>query len=60
MEKLKSQIQLLSLITIFFIYRAISALFFNNYPEFIFWILISILYALSLVILYLFFKKRQK
>lgn len=60
MEKLKSQIQLLSLITIFFIYRAISALIFNNFPEFILWIIISIIYALSLVILYLVFKKRQK
>jgi len=60
MEKLQKQIQLLALIIIFPIYRAISALISNNYPEFILWILISILYAISLVILYFVFKKRQK
>lgn len=60
MEKLQKQIQLLALIIIFPIYRAVSAIIYNNYPEFILWILISIFYAISLVILYLVFKKRQK
>ena len=60
MEKLQKQIQLLSLIIIFPIYRAISAIIVNNYPEFILWFLISILYAISLIILYMVFKKRQK
>jgi len=59
MEKLKSNIQLLSLLIIFFIYRAISATFFNNDAEFILWLLISILYAISLIILYMVLKKRQ-
>jgi hypothetical protein len=60
MDKLQKQIQLLALIIIFPIYRAISAIVLNNYPEFILWIIISIIYAISLVILYLVFKKRQK
>jgi len=60
MEKLQKQIQLLSLIIIFPIYRAISAIIVNNYPEFILWFLISILYAISLIILYMVFKRRQK
>jgi len=60
MEKLQKQIQLLSLIIIFPIYRAISAIIVNNYPEFILWFLISIFYAISLIILYMVFKRRQK
>jgi len=60
MDKLQKQIQLLSLIIIFPIYRAISAIVSNNYPEFILWILISIFYAISLMVLYLVLKKRQK
>ena len=60
MEKLQKQIQLLALIIIFPIYKAISEIVLNNYPEFILWILISILYAISLIILYMVLKKRQK
>jgi hypothetical protein len=60
MEKLQKQIQLLALIIIFPIYRAVSAIIYNNYPEFILWTLVSIFYAISLVVLYLVFKKRQK
>jgi len=60
MEKLKSNIQLLSLLIIFFIYRAISALTFNNDAEFMLWFLVSILYAISLIILYMVLKRRQK
>jgi hypothetical protein len=59
MEKLQKQIQLLALIIIFPIYRAISAIFINNFPEIILWTVISISYAISLVILYRVFKKRQ-
>jgi hypothetical protein len=59
MEKLKSNIQLLSLLIIFFIYRAVSAIISNNDAEFILWFLISILYAISLIILYIVLKKRQ-
>jgi len=60
MEKLQKQIQLLALIIIFPIYKAIEAIVLNSYLEIILWTLISILYAISLVILYLVFKKRQK
>jgi len=60
MDNFKSTIQLLSLIIIFFIYKAISALFFNEYTEFILWFLISIIYAVSLIILYIVFRKRKK
>jgi len=60
MEKLQKQIQLLALIIIFPIYRAISAIISNIYPEIILWILISIFYAISLMILYIVLKKKQK
>ena len=60
MEKLQKQIQLLALIIIFPIYKAVEALISNNYPEIILWTLISILYAISLIILYMVLKKRQK
>ena len=60
MEKLQKQIQLLALIIIFPIYKTIEAIFLETYPAIILWALISIFYAISLVILYLVFKKRQK
>ena len=60
MEKLQKQIQLLALIIIFPIYKAIEAIILNSYPEIILWMLISIFYAISLVVLYLVFKRRQK
>jgi hypothetical protein len=60
MEKLQKQIQLLALIIIFPIYKAIEAIILNNYPEIILWTLISIFYVISLVVLYLVFKRRQK
>jgi len=60
MEKLQKQIQLLALIIIFPIYKVIEAIILNSYPEIILWMLISIFYAISLVVLYLVFKRRQK
>ena len=60
MEKLQKQIQLLALIIIFPIYKAIEAIVLKAYPEIILWTLVSIFYAISLVILYLVFNKRQK
>ncbi|MBY9016940.1 MAG: hypothetical protein KGD68_14720 [Candidatus Lokiarchaeota archaeon] len=60
MDKVRSRIQLLSLLTIFFIYRAISAIMYNDVPEFTLWFLISIVYSLSLIILYLAFRQREK
>jgi len=60
MEKLQKQIQLLALIIIFPIYKAIEAIVLDFYPEIILWTLISIFYAISLVVLYFAFKRRQK
>lgn len=59
MDKLKSRVQLLSLFIIFFIYKAIAGIVDNNYSEFLLWFMISIVYAISLTILYFAFKKRQ-
>jgi hypothetical protein len=60
MEKLQKQIQLLALIIIFPIYKAIEAIVLEIYLEIILWTIVSIFYAISLGILYLVFKKRQK
>ena len=60
MDKLQKQFQLLALIVIFPIYRTISAIFYNNSLEIILWAVFSIIYAVSLVILYKVMKKRQK
>ena len=59
MDKLKSRVQLLSLFIIFFIYKAIAGIVDNNYSEFVLWFMFSIVYAISLTILYFAFKKRQ-
>ena len=53
MEKLQKQIQLLALIILFPIYKAIEAIVLEPYPEIILWTLISIFYAISLIILYM-------
>ncbi|MBY9015495.1 MAG: hypothetical protein KGD68_07370 [Candidatus Lokiarchaeota archaeon] len=60
MDKLRSRIQILSLLIIFFIYRTISAALYNNLPEFTLWLVISITYAISLMILYIVFRQREK
>ena len=59
MDKIKSRVQLLSLFIIFFIYKAIAGIIDNNFSEFVFWFMFSIVYAISLMILYFAFKKRQ-
>ncbi len=59
MDKLKSRVQLLSLFIIFFIYKAIAGIVDNNFSEFVFWFMFSIVYAISLTILYFTYKKRQ-
>ncbi|MFW9948700.1 MAG: hypothetical protein ACFFKA_01070 [Candidatus Thorarchaeota archaeon] len=59
MDKIKQRFQLLSLLIIFFIYRALSALFANNLTETIIWALISGIYGVSLLIAYLFIKRSQ-
>lgn len=59
MDRLKSRVRLLSLFIIFFIYKAIAGIVDNNYSEFVFWFMFSIVYAISLTILYFAFRKRQ-
>jgi uncharacterized membrane protein len=58
MDKLKSRVQLLSLFIIFFIYKAIVGIIENDYSEFVLWFMFSIVYAISLMILYFAFKKK--
>lgn len=60
MNKYQSRIQLLSLFSIFFIYRAISTFLEGNALEFYLWLLITIIYLITLVVMYFVFKKSQK
>jgi uncharacterized sodium:solute symporter family permease YidK len=60
MDKLRSRIQLLTLLSIFFIYSAIKGLLNNNLTEFFMWLLITIVYIISLIILYFVIKNWQK
>ncbi len=52
MDKVKSAIRLLALFSIFFIYKTIMAVIENNPNEIILWTIITIVYIMSLVILY--------
>lgn len=60
MDKLRSRIQLLSLLSIFFIYSAIKGLLSNNSGEFFMWLLITVVYIISLATLYFIIKNWQK
>lgn len=60
MDKLRSRIQLLSLFSIFFIYKAIDAAFSEKTDKVIVWSLITVFYIISLVILYFVMKYWQK
>lgn len=57
MDKLKSRLQLLSLISLFFVYRAITSILSGDLPEFLLWISFFVVYLISLMILYFIFKK---
>jgi len=52
MDKIRSTIRLLALFSIFFIYKAIMGVIENNSNELILWSLITIVYMISLVILF--------
>ncbi len=52
MDKVRSGIRLLALFSIFFIYKAITGIIENNTNEVILWSLITVVYIISLVILY--------
>ena len=60
MNKLKSRIQLLALFSIFFIYKAIMGILNNNLLEISLWFMITIVYIISLIILYFIGKRYQK
>lgn len=59
-NQLRSRITLLGLFSIFFIYKTIEALINQSTPDFALWFIITIVYIISLIILYFVLKKRQK
>lgn len=60
MEKIRSRITLLSLFTLFFVYKVIGGIISNNYNEIILWSLITFVYVLSLVVVFFVMKKLEK
>jgi len=61
MNKVQSRIRLLSLVSIFFIYRVIYSYFIENDNLIaIMWLLFAILYIISLIILYFVAQRWQK
>jgi len=60
MDKIKSSFQLLALFSIFFAYKAIMGAILNNPNEFTLWSLITIVYIVSLVILFFIIKRWEK
>lgn len=59
-NKLRFRIQLLLLLSIFFIYKAIDASFSKNPNEVMLWSLITVVYVISLIIMYFVVKNWQK
>ncbi len=59
-NKLRFRIQLLLLLSIFFIYKAIDASFSKNPNEVMLWSLITVVYVISLIIMYFVIKNWQK
>lgn len=57
MDKTRSTIQLLALFSIYFIYKAIMGGIEENNNEIILWSLITVVYLISLVILYFVVKR---
>jgi hypothetical protein len=60
MDRIKSTIRLLGLLSIFFIYRAIMGIINSNSMEVILWTLITIIYIISLIILYFVAQRWEK
>lgn len=61
MNKVQSKIRLLSLVSIFFLYRVIYSYFVENDElTAILWLLFAILYIISLIILYFVAQRWQK
>lgn len=60
MDKIRSSFRLLALFSIFFIYKAITGVIENNSNEIIIWSLITIVYMISLAIMYFVIRLREK
>ncbi|MHA1488176.1 MAG: hypothetical protein ACTSRI_00560 [Promethearchaeota archaeon] len=60
MSKLKSQIQLLALLSLFFIYKIIMGFLSSDTNEIILWVMITFVYLISLLILFFVVKNWQK
>ena len=60
MDKARSTIRLLALFSIYFIYKAIVGVIENNSNEVILWSLITVVYAISLVIAYFVLTRGEK
>jgi len=61
MKKISNKITLLSLFCIYFIYKIIMAVLKpENEGEIIFWLIILIIYSISLVILYFILKRYEE
>ena len=60
MDKVRSGIRLLTLFSIFFIYKTITGIIENNTNEVLLWSLITVVYIISLVILYFVVKNWEK
>ena len=60
MDKIRSSFRLLALFSIFFIYKAIMGVIENNSNEIILYSLITIVYMISLAIMYFVIRLREK
>jgi hypothetical protein len=60
MDKLRSRIQLLALVSIFFIYRTIMGVINSNSNEVVIWSLITIVYIASLIVAYFVLTRWEK
>ena len=60
MDKIRSSFRLLALFSIFFIYKIITGVIENNSNDIILWSLITIVYMISLAIMYFVIRLREK
>ena len=60
MDRIRSGIRLLALFSIFFIYKAINAVIEDNQTDLTFWSMFTLVYLISLIILFFVIKKLEK
>ena len=60
MDRIKSRFTLLALISLFFVYKAIMGAIENNADESFLWTLITIVYIVSVIILYFVIARWEK